>query len=67
MELSSSLRIRVELRALREQVNRMSEEHRSKKAAEFQVAYFAASMRIGNLEALNERGSRADSVLPAIG
>ena len=57
MELSRSLQARMELKALREQVDRMAVEHRSKKASEFDVAYFSASMRISNLEAIAEKVS----------
>ena len=65
VESSLSLRLRVELRALREQLSRMAEEHRRKKAVEFDVAYFAASMRLSNLEAINERLAVSTEAVPA--
>lgn len=51
-QVSDSLRLRLELKALRDQVRRMAEAHKAKGALEFEAAWFAASMRITELERL---------------
>ena len=64
-EQSVTLRLRVELKALREQIARMSEEHQSKKSVDFKAAHFAASMHMTEVSSLVEKLSLAASQGPS--
>lgn len=54
--MADSLKCRLELKALRESIQRMADSHSDKKkAGDFQVAWYAACFHLTELEALNER------------
>lgn len=55
MELSPSLRARLELRNLREQVARIVEAAQDKRSTDLKAAHFAASMHLTELGGLIEK------------
>lgn len=55
MELSPSLRARLELRNLREQVARIVEAAKEKRSTDLNAAHFAASMHLTELGGLIEK------------
>lgn len=61
-EIAPSLRIRVLAKNLREQVERMASEHKTKRGIDFAAAHFAASGYVRDLERLAEEMSEVSAI-----